>query len=129
MAVGSLRAVVVDVNDLEAGERFWGAVTGLPVTLRAWQGQYTRLGVAGQGSVLLQLVGEEKAIGKNRVHMDITVDDLEGGIDEVEALGGSLVSGPHVYPETEPADRRYAVMQDPFGNEFCLVHDLAEARA
>jgi hypothetical protein len=34
MAVGHLRAVAIDVNDLDLGERFWAAVTGLPVRLR-----------------------------------------------------------------------------------------------
>ncbi|MDF3018250.1 MAG: hypothetical protein K0R44_3475, partial [Thermomicrobiales bacterium] len=31
MAVGTLRRIVIDVNDLDVGERFWSAVTGLPL--------------------------------------------------------------------------------------------------
>lgn len=126
MAIGSLRAVVVDVNDLEEGERFWTAVTGLPVTLRSWKGQYTRLGTAGEGSVLLQRVGEEKGEAKNRVHLDVTVGDLDRAIAEVLTLGGRLAVEPRSYPESGVPDRWYAVMEDPFGNEFCLVRDLPE---
>jgi hypothetical protein len=35
VAVGKLRRIVVDVNDLDVGERFWGMVTGLPLLLSA----------------------------------------------------------------------------------------------
>lgn len=124
MAVGRVRAVTIDVEDLDEGERFWTAVTGLPATLRGWNGQYTRLGTAGEGSVLLQLVPEKKGDGKNRVHLDLTVGDVGEAIAAVLALGGSLERGPEAYPESGTAAREYAVMKDPFGNEFCLVREL-----
>lgn len=123
-AVGRLRAVTVDVNDLEAGERFWGAVTGLPLTVRGWNGQYSRLGTADEGSVLLQLVPERKQGGKNRVHIDLTVDDVAEAVAAVLALGGSLEQAPQAYPESGAPAREYAVVEDPFGNEFCLVQEL-----
>jgi catechol 2,3-dioxygenase-like lactoylglutathione lyase family enzyme len=124
MAVGSLRAVTIDVNDLEEGERFWTGVTGLPVSLRRWNGQYSRLGAAGEGSILLQLVPEEKRGGKNRVHLDFTVDEVDEAIAAVLALGGSLERGRQAYPESGTQAREYAVVKDPFGNEFCLVREL-----
>jgi predicted enzyme related to lactoylglutathione lyase len=124
MAVGSLRAVVIDVNDLAEGERFWSGVSGLPLTLRRWQGQYSRLGRAGQGSILLQLVAEAKDQGKNRVHLDFTVDDVDDAVATVIRLGGSLESGPRSYPDSGTPMREYAVLKDPFGNEFCVVREL-----
>jgi predicted enzyme related to lactoylglutathione lyase len=124
MAVGSLRAVTIDVNDLEVAERFWTAVTGLSLSLSRWQGQYSRLGTVGQGSILLQLVPEQKQGRKNRVHLDFTVDDVDEAVTAVLALGGSLERAPQAFPESGTPAREYAVVKDPFGNEFCLVREL-----
>ena len=60
MAVGTLRRIVIDVNDLDVGERFWSAVTGLPLRFSAWQGQFSGLGDIETGSILLQLVPRRK---------------------------------------------------------------------
>jgi hypothetical protein len=35
VAVRQLRRIVVDVNDLDVDERFWGMVTGLPLLVSA----------------------------------------------------------------------------------------------
>lgn len=62
-----------------------------------------------------QKVPEPKA-GKNRVHLDLTVsqEDLENRVEEVVASGATFVEfGSH-------PGHRWAVMQDPEGNEFCL---------
>ena len=123
MAVGTLRRIVIDVNDLDVGERFWSAVTGLPLRFSAWQGQFSGLGDKGTGSILLQLVPEAKTALKNRAHPDITVEDVERAVGEVIALGGTLVKPPRPFPETDP-ELEWAVMADPFGNEFCLIRDL-----
>ena len=133
MAVGTLRRIVIDVNDLDVGERFWSAVTGLPLRFSAWrrsgpppagrQGQFSGLGDIETGSILLQLVPEAKTALKNRAHPDITVADVERAVGEVIVLGGSLVKPPGPFPETDP-ELEWAVMADPFGNEFCLIRDL-----
>ena len=124
MAVGRLRRFVVDVNDLAVGEQFWSAVTGLPVDFSGvW---FSGLGSIETGSVLLQLVPERKTALKNRAHLDIGVDDVPGAVAEVIALGGSVVRSPGVFPEHDPAVE-WAVVADPFGNEFCLVRDLEES--
>jgi len=130
MAVGRLRRFVVDVNDLAVGEQFWSAVTGLPVAFSGRnstvQGQFSGLGAIETGSVLLQLVPERKTALKNRAHLDIGVDEVPGAVTEVIALGGSVVRSPGVFPEHDP-ELEWAVVADPFGNEFCLVRDLEES--
>ncbi len=127
MAVGTLRRIVIDVNDLDVGERFWSAVTGLPLRFSASsstvQGQFSGLGDIETGSILLQLVPEAKTALKNRAHPDITVADVERAVGEVIVLGGTLVRPPGPFPETDPKIE-WAVMADPFGNEFCLIRDL-----
>ena len=65
----------------------------------------------------------------NRVHLDISVHDgIDRAIDQVIALGGTLKKAPSVAPRPGRGDLRpivdWAVMQDPFGNEFCLIDRL-----
>jgi predicted enzyme related to lactoylglutathione lyase len=123
MAIGTLRKFVVDVNDLVVGERFWSAVTGLAPRYSAWQGQFSALGEIGTVSILLQLVPERKTALKNRAHLDLTVEDVDRAVAEVIALGGSVVKPPGLFPESDPL-LEWAVMADPFGNEFCLIRDV-----
>ena len=123
MAVGTLRRFVLDVNDLQVGERFWSAVTGLEVAFTAWQGQFSGLGVKEKGSILLQLVPERKTALKNRGHLDLSVPDVPRAVAEVVVLGGSVVKPPGFFPEDDP-ELEWAVVADPFGNEFCLIRDL-----
>ena len=66
----------------------------------------------------------------NRVHVDITPNHgVDAAIVDILALGGSVKKAPSLYPRpTAACDEEpiidWAVMQDPFGNEFCLVFDL-----
>ena len=123
MAVGTVRAFVIDVNDLEVGERFWSAVVGHDVKFSGWAGQFSRIGAVGSNSILLQLVPEKKSAQKNRAHVDITVESIDKAIEEVIALGGSLVRPKGIHAPDDP-QIEWAVMADPFGNEFCIIRDL-----
>ncbi len=123
MAVGTLRRFVLDVNDLDVGARFWSAVTGLALAPGFSAGQFIGLGEIATGSILLQLVPEPKTSLKNRAHLDLSVEDVPRAVDEVVALGGSVVKVPGVYPDHAP-EVEWAVVADPFGNEFCLVRDI-----
>ncbi|MGH9320054.1 MAG: VOC family protein [Vicinamibacteria bacterium] len=123
MAVGALRSIVVDVNDMELSERFWSSVLGLEVQWPAEQGQFSRIGAKGAGSVLLQLVPEKKTGLKNRAHIDVTVTDVGRAVDEIVKLGGSVIREPALWPETDPLLEQ-AIVADPSGNEFCLIREL-----
>lgn len=129
MAIGKLRRMVVDVNDLAIGEAFWSAVTGLEVEFSGRtstvQGQFSGLGKKETGSILLQLVPERKTELKNRAHIDLTVEDVSRAVEEVVALGGRLLRPPGFFPEGTP-EIEWAVVADPFGNEFCVIRDLAD---
>jgi predicted enzyme related to lactoylglutathione lyase len=58
----------------------------------------------------------EPKMGKNRLHLDVPVgpEDLDGEVVRLTAAGASLVE-----VRSHPG-HRWAVMQDPEGNEFCL---------
>lgn len=123
MAVGALRSITIDVNDLEESERFWCAILGLEVQFPVFEGQYSRIGAKGAGSLLLQLVPEKKAELKNRAHIDITVRDVGRAVEDVLKLGGSLIREPVLYPESDPLLEQ-AIVADPSGNEFCVIREL-----
>ena len=122
MGIGIMRTTVLDVNDLAVAEQFWCQVTGLALEFSGWQGRFSRVGEEGPGSILLQLVSEPKT-AKNRAHLDFTVDDVARAVAEVARLGGTVVKPPGVFPEHEPR-LEWAVVADPFGNEFCLIRDV-----
>jgi catechol 2,3-dioxygenase-like lactoylglutathione lyase family enzyme len=64
----------------------------------------------------LQRVPEPKA-GKNRMHLDIWVADIESEVARLEALGAKRL-------REEPFDEngfRWFQLTDPEGNEFCVA--------
>ena len=59
-----------------------------------------------------QLVPEPKRV-KNRVHLDLRVDDLDSELERLLNLGAHVL-------DDRSADG-LVVLQDPEGNEFCLI--------
>jgi predicted enzyme related to lactoylglutathione lyase len=65
--------------------------------------------------LLLQRVPEPK-VGKNRMHIDIVVDDVEAEVHRLQALGARRIDdGVQSFGGT-----RWVVMSDPERNEFCV---------
>jgi hypothetical protein len=136
--IGTYRATVIDVSDLEQGYRFWSAVTGLDVigSDKGWHGRFGYLGTKDpwKHDLILQVVNRLKDEEPNRVHIDVTPNQgVDLAIESIVALGGSVRRAPSLYPRPgshgdEPPIIDWAVMRDPFGNEFCLVEDLTDAQ-
>jgi predicted enzyme related to lactoylglutathione lyase len=131
MGIGRLRCHVIDVDDLAVAEAFWSEVTGLAVIPSVFPGRYSYLGQADPWSheVILHLVRTPKGPDANRSHVDIWVSDVDRAIAQVQAIGGTLKRAPSIYPRPgsypgEPPVIDWAVAQDPFGNEFCLIRVL-----
>jgi predicted enzyme related to lactoylglutathione lyase len=111
--VGTLYAIVLDVNDLERCVAFWTEVLGKEISFKT--DKYCRIGVGDDTpSLLLQKVPEPHE-HKNRAHIDLDVTDLEAAVRRVVGLGGTKLDEISEYGIT------WAVMADPDGNEFCLV--------
>lgn len=126
--IGTLKCHVVDVEDLETGQAFWSALTGIAPIRSVFPGRYAYLGTADpwRQEVILHKVARQKGVEANRSHVDIWVRDVDVAIPQVEAIGGRLKQPPSIYPRPgsygdEPARIDWAVCQDPFGNEFCLI--------
>jgi predicted enzyme related to lactoylglutathione lyase len=133
MAVGRLRCVVIDVDDLTVAERFWSNMTGLPVITSNYTGRFSYLGQPDpwHHEIILQLVAEPKQVARNRCHLDLSVDDIDRAIEQILQVGGAVKKEPSIYPRPgsfpgKPPVIDWAVMTDPFGNEFCLVSELTD---
>ncbi|MGH9080484.1 MAG: VOC family protein [Acidimicrobiales bacterium] len=104
--------IVIDATDPEGLANFWSQLLGLGV--RGTEGPYVVLERRRDEEVGLsfQRVAGVKS-GKNRVHFDVSSDDIAATKALVESLGGRRVPG---YEEGG-----FLVMADPEGNEFCVV--------
>ncbi len=146
MAIGTLRCVVINVTDLPLAYKFWSAVTGLEV-IGSEEGWHDWLGYLGttdpwKHEIILQRVDNSPLEiqapdpGKpNQMHVDITPNKgVDAAIEEIVELGGTVKKRPSLYPRPgSHGDQRpridWAVCQDPFGNEFCLVVNLTDEQA
>ena len=127
MALGTFRCIVMNVTDLDRGERFWTEVTGLPLRFSGIGDptRYSRLGEKGGASILLQHVTKEMPPATNNAHLDLTVDDVDVAIKRALALGATMYRPKGTYPiGSDTPYLEWAVMNDPFGNRFCLIRDL-----
>lgn len=132
MGIGSILATVLNVNDLESAELFWSELTGLPVITSGFAGRFSYLGQPDpwKHELTLQLVTEEKGLEPNRAHLDLTPEDgIDAAIVRIVELGGTVKRQPSIYPRPGTAEIPplidWAVLMDPFGNEFCLVDRLS----
>lgn len=139
MAIGELRCVVINVTDLERAYEFWSEVTGLDVigSEDGWHGRFGYLGTKDPWNheIILQVVDSRNDEETNRVHVDITPGNgIDDAIERIVAIGGSVKKSPSLYPRPgSHGDERplidWAVMLDPFGNEFCLVNPISEEQS
>jgi len=106
----------LDCSDLDRLASFWEAAADLVIGGEI-EGRYVTL--SGHGITLnLQGVAEPKTV-KNRMHLDLLVDDLELAVRRLESLGATRLTA------TARAEfgQRWYVLADPEGNEFCVAPD------
>ncbi len=115
-AIGRFHWLVIDTVDPARIAPFWCALLG--VEERGWFADDYLMLTTGDGMppVAFQRVPETKTI-KNRLHVDLEVDDLGEAFDRILALGGSAASEVRELS----GGYRWRVMADPEGNEFCIV--------
>jgi predicted enzyme related to lactoylglutathione lyase len=111
----SIGYLVIDAVDPTKLADFWCALLDVEVDMDLGDGQFIVLTATAAGAVVgFQRVPEVKTL-KNRMHLDLIVDDLDIATTEIESLGGSW---------TEPGKTRelegflWRCMADPEGNEF-----------
>jgi predicted enzyme related to lactoylglutathione lyase len=109
---------VLDCADPDALTAFWAAA------LR-WEhlgsaGAYSMLAAPDGQKLLLQRVSEPKT-GKNRMHLDVHVADVDAEATRLEGLGARRLAE----KQTE-FESTWIVMADPEGNEFCVCDQAGD---
>jgi predicted enzyme related to lactoylglutathione lyase len=119
-AAGIPAYVVVDTQDPDKITPFWCSLLGVEVIQRRDEGHIVVLGPAsslpGEMLLVFQRVPEAKS-GKNRVHIDMYVDDIDATAGEIQTLGGTWTDEGTTLDDGGWISR---IMADPEGNEFCI---------
>jgi predicted enzyme related to lactoylglutathione lyase len=109
----------LDCCDLTRTAEFWQDAAGFEVE-DTIADRYVVL--SGHGvTVSLQQVPEPKTV-KNRMHLDLLVEDVEQEVRRLEGLGATRVTAEarHGFGQT------WYVLADPEGNEFCVAKEPDE---
>ncbi|ALV47186.1 glyoxalase [Arthrobacter alpinus] len=114
--IGQVDEVVVNCQDPSALARFWSAVLGgEPVDRNeAW----SFVDPPGWTRLAFQKVPEPKH-GRNRLHIDVLVDDVPEATVAAIALGAVKVGATH-----SDSVGTFQVLLDPEGNEWCVVRPV-----
>ena len=114
VAVGRLQDLVYDCAEPRRLARFWAGVYGVRVA--GDDDDWVSLEpVPGGHRISFQRVPEPR-ITKNRLHVDVLVEDFAVATGRVRELGAEPLGPVH-----GDADAPWRVFADPEGNEFCLV--------
>jgi predicted enzyme related to lactoylglutathione lyase len=112
-------AVTIDCNDLEAMTAFWAALLDVEFQIAEPFGFLAHT-PDRKVTLWLQRVPEGR-VGKNRLHLDFVVDDLETSLERVRELGGD-VGDQHTWREY-----RWQTCSDPEGNLFDIMQAPQDA--
>jgi predicted enzyme related to lactoylglutathione lyase len=119
-AIGRFGWLQVDCADPVALAAFWSAALGVDVRGQlpsdGGEPQYVFLEGSSPDAPRLsfQRVAEAKT-GKNRLHIDLAVPEVEAATSALTALGAAEVR------DVEEHEMHWRILADPEGNEFCLV--------
>lgn len=111
--------VTIDCFDPERVARFWSALLGRAPGPSEDGWVYLGERNDPQPRLVFQPVSEP-ATGKVRIHLDVTVDDMDTAMAAVIGLGGRATGERH-----DHEDGVVVVMADPEDHEFCLVQYYA----
>ena len=108
----SIKHITFDANNPQELAEFWGKVTGQPIE-NDW-GKFVVLAEAkGLPRLAFYKTNDKKTV-KDRVHLDLKVDDLAKESSRYVEMGARILS------KHGDDKMRWYVMADPEGNEFCV---------
>ena len=103
-----LAAIVFDCADAATLASFWSRVLDRPVDNGASDGFAA---ITGAPTFMFFQVPEAKQT-KNRLHVDLSTEDLEAAVSRIVGLGASRLA------DHEEYGIRWVTLADPEGNEF-----------
>ncbi|GAA3006333.1 VOC family protein [Kitasatospora albolonga] len=108
----SATMITIDCSSPRELAQWWATV--LDAEISQDFGEFVMVG-AKPLTLGFQQVSEPK-LSKNRVHLDLTADDLAAEVRRLVELGATVVG------EQQAPGLSWTVLQDPAGNEFCVSH-------
>ena len=116
MADATFLFITIDCVEPARLATFWSGLLETPVGDAMDDGRFVFLEGGGDLPVIcFQRVPEAKS-AKNRVHLDLSVEDLAAATQRVEELGGSWTGREHTLENFT-----WRTMADPEGNEFDIA--------
>jgi len=109
--VATIVNITFDCADPAALAAFWAEVLGRPAPEEV---SPDVVQLSGTPNVLFIRVPESKT-AKNRMHLDLGVDDLDAARARYESLGATFVH------EKDEYGIRWFTFRDPEGNELCVA--------
>ena len=103
--------ITFDCANAEKVAGFWAELLGR--SLAPGSGEHYAF-LPGEPNLLFLRVPEGR-VAKNRVHLDLDVDDLDDARRRVESLGATFVH------EKDEYGVHWLTFQDPEQNEFCIA--------
>jgi predicted enzyme related to lactoylglutathione lyase len=117
----ALLAIVVDCRDSFSQANYWATALGHQISERN-PDEYEVSDPSSSGTPLYFMNVPEAKTVKNRLHIDITSDgSIEDEVARLVAGGGTFLEMRRD-PATLANPDTWAVMQDPEGNEFCVLN-------
>jgi Glyoxalase-like domain len=120
VAASRVGDLVVDCNDAKLLADFWCAALGF----EEYDADETGVAIrdpSGTDRDILFLIVPERKSGKNRLHLDLVPPSTMK--EEVERLSAA---GATVRRLVEENESYWTIMEDPEGNEFCVLRSDSE---
>lgn len=120
----SVRTVTFDARDPYQLAGFWLQVFGVERPDDDEPGDPYAAVVTDSVKLLFEQNTDDK-VAKNRVHLDLEPDQArDQEVERLVALGATVA-----YDHRKPDGAGFVVLQDPEGNEFCVLRSAAERAA
>jgi predicted enzyme related to lactoylglutathione lyase len=113
----SVAMITFDSTDPDALAAWWAQAVDGTVTA-VMPGEFVLVGWAGGSNLGFQRVADPTP-GKNRLHVDFGVPDIDAEVTRLVGLGATETER-HAIPVPEGDDFRWVVLTDPEGNAFCV---------
>jgi len=106
--------ITIDTTDAMALAAWWAEQTGATVG-ETNDGYYVILSGGGLPGLLSFQKVDDPTPGKNRIHLDLSTDDLDAEVDRLLGAGATLVE------RRGDESFRWVTLSDPDGNQFCVA--------
>jgi hypothetical protein len=106
--------ITIDTTDAMKLGGWWAEQLGATVG-ETNDGYYVMVSGGGLPGLLSFQKVDDPTPGKNRIHLDLTAEDLDAEVDRLLGAGATLVA------RRGDENFRWVTLADPDGNQFCVA--------